>query len=218
MFAGERTQHPGWGYCKMHGGNTPNGIKHAARLRWEAMKAAAEQSGFYHGLVKDVTAEQVLLDEVRRSSAIVTWLQYMISQWRIEPETPEEELARLEADDPDSPATGAELLQMMNVSRSTGLPALGAVVTWEKGGTIAPTEVQAWLRMYLDERQQAVRSAKAAIDAGVADRLVKLAEREVDVLVDVIRASLADMGLELTPERVAIVGRHMRAIGGRVAS
>jgi len=78
--------------------------------------------------------------------------------------------------------------------------------------------VQAWLRMYLDERQQAVRSAKAAIDAGVADRLVKLAEREVDVLVDVIRASLADMGLELTPERVAIVGRHMRAIGGRVAS
>jgi len=48
--------------------------------------------------------------------------------------------------------------------------------------------------------------------------LVKLAEREVDVLVDVIRASLADMGLELTPERVAIVGRHMRAIGGRVAS
>jgi len=72
--------------------------------------------------------------------------------------------------------------------------------------------------MYLDERQQAVRSAKAAIDAGVADRLVKLAEREVDVLVDVIRASLADMGLELTPERVAIVGRHMRAIGGRVAS
>jgi hypothetical protein len=139
-------------------------------------------------------------------------------QWRIEPETPEEELARLQAEDPDVPATGAELLQLMNTSKSTGLPALGVVVTWERGGTIAPTEVSAWLRMYLDERQQAVRAAKAAIDAGVAERLVRLAEREVDVLVEVIRASFAEMGLELTAERVEIVGRHMRAIGGRVAS
>jgi hypothetical protein len=46
---------------------------------------------------------------------------------------------------------------------------------------------------------------------------VRLAEREVDLLVEVIRASFAEMGLELTAERVEIVGRHMRAIGGRVA-
>lgn len=183
------------------------------------MRANAEAApGFYQAhLPENLTAEQVLLDEVRRSAAIVQWLQMMISQWRIEPETPEEELARLEADDPDAPANGSELLQLMNTSKSTGLPALGVVVTWEKGGTIAPTEVAAWLRMYLDERQQAVRAAKAAIDAGVAERLVRLAEREVDALVEVIRASFAEMGLELTADRVAIIGRHMRAIGGRVA-
>lgn len=173
---------------------------------------------FYGLPAVEVTPEQVLLDEVRRSAGIVAWLEMMISQWRMQPESPEEELARIQAEDPDAPPQdGPELLEQMRIGKSTGLPTLGTVVYWEKGGTIAPTEVAAWLDRYLDERQQAMRAAKAAIDAGVAERLVRLAEREVDTIVAVFRATFAEMGIELTPDRVAIMGRHLRAIGGKAA-
>jgi hypothetical protein len=212
LQAGRRTSHPGWGHCWLHGGNSPNGIKYAARLKVEWTM----QTAVFYGLpVPDVTPEQLLLDEVRRSAAIVAWLELMISQWRMVPESPEEELARVTAEDPDGPPSdGPELLEHMRIGKSTGLPALGTVVYWEKGGTVAPTEVAAWLDRYERERTMAVRAAKAAIDAGVAERLVRLAETQVATFLAVIRDYHAKAGLEMTPERVALLSQSLRALGG----
>jgi hypothetical protein len=87
-------------------------------------------------------------------------------------------------------------------------------VYFKNGGTVAPTEVAAWLRLYGEERDRAVKAAKTAIDAGIAERLVRIAEREVDVMVAVLRASLEELGLPVTPEVGVVVARQLRAIGG----
>ena len=162
-----------------------------------------------------VGPEQVLLEEVRRAYTIVKWLELMISAWQTSPEDPDAEWQRLQVESEDGGAEDAPLTAMA-VSKSTGLPMLGTIVRWDKGGTVAPTEYAAWLDRYERERLLAIRAAKMAIDAGVQERLVRLAEREVDTIVAVFRASFAEMNLELTPDRVAVIGRQLRAIGGTV--
>jgi hypothetical protein len=177
---------------------------------------------FYRVDLPDISPEEALLEEVRRSAGIVRWLQMMIEQWRIEPEDVDEEWRRVQANQDalrrheDAPHPGGEL-DMVAKSAQTGLPKLGTVVYFDKGGTVAPTEVSAWLRLYMDERAHLTSVCKAALSAGVQERLVRLAEQEVDTIVAVIRASITEMGLEWTPDRVAIVGRQLRAIGGRTA-
>lgn len=218
--AGDRTDHHGFGHCWIHGGNSPTGRQWAARLKAESLIEERRQAYmFYRIEMPPISPEEVLLEEVHRSSAIVRWLEEMIDQWRIEPEDVDAEWARIQANqaalrDGDDPPDPDAALELVAKSNQTGLPKLGTVVYFDKGGTVAPTEVAAWLRVYGEERDRAMKAAKIAIDAGIAERLVKLAEREVDTIVAVIRASLQEMGLDLTPERVAIVGRQLRAIGG----
>lgn len=173
---------------------------------------------FYHvDDVPDVPPEQVLLEEVRRSRTIVLWLQMMVESWRMAPEDPDEEWQRLQAESEGSGEESAPL-EAMAKSRSTGLPPLGTVVRFEKGGTVAPTEYAAWLDRYERERIHAARVAKMAIDAGVAERLVQLEEQKVDTLLEAIRAYHREAGIEMTPERARILGRQLRGIGGAVAS
>lgn len=171
---------------------------------------------FYHAQdLPDVGPEQVLLEEVRRSYTIVKWLELMIAAWQVSAEDPDLEWQRLqEASEDDPGGLESAPLTAMATSRSTGLPMLGTVVRFEKGGVVAPTEYAAWLDRYERERLLAIRAAKMAIDAGVQERLVRLAEREVDTIVAVFRAAFAEMGLELTPDRVAVIGRQLRSIGG----
>lgn len=70
------------------------------------------------------------------------------------------------------------------------------------------------LKLYQDERAQLVRVCAAALRAGIEERQVKLAERQGALLVDLIKAILAD--LRLTPEQKAlvpeVVPRHLRAL------
>lgn len=212
--AGDRTDHHGWGYCWMHSGNSPSGKQWAARLKAEHLleeRRAAYM--FYRVEMPEVTPEEVLLEEVQRSSAIVRWLEEMIDQWRMEPIDADEELRQL-IDEDGPAATGDRQLDAASTSRQTGLPRLGTVVYFDKGGTVAPTEVAAWIKIYQDERMMAVKAAKTAIDAGIAERIVRIAEREVDVMVAVLRASLEELGLPVTPEVGVVVARQLRAIGG----
>ena len=74
--------------------------------------------------------------------------------------------------------------------------------------------VRALVQLEAQERDRAVRYAKAAHDMGIAEREVKLAERQGEMLAQVIRNVLGD--LELTDEQQervpAVVGRHLRAV------
>src|SRR5882757_11552030 len=211
---GDRTEHKGWVHCWIHGGNSPSGRKWAATLKAKHLVAERRRElMFYRIEMPEVTPEEVLLEEVQRSSAIVRWLEEMIDQWRVEPLDTDAELrALIESEGPE--AAGDSQLDAAATSRQTGLPRLGTVVYFDKGGTVAPTEVAAWIKIYQDERMMAVKAAKTAIDAGIAERLVRIAEREVDVMVAVLRASLEELGLPVTPEVGVVVARQLRAIGG----
>src|SRR5882757_1953725 len=212
---GDRTEHKGWGHCWIHGGNSPSGRKWAATLKAKHLVAERRRElMFYRIEMPDVTPEEVLLEEVQRSSAIVRWLEEMIDQWRVEPAGVDAELRELiEAQDPDAPDETPDLDGLTRSPR-TGLPQLGTVVYFKNGGTVAPTEVAAWIKIYQDERMMAVKAAKTAIDAGIAERLVRIAEREVDVMVAVLRATLEELGVPVTPQVGVVVARQLRQLGG----
>jgi hypothetical protein len=76
--------------------------------------------------------------------------------------------------------------------------------------------VNIWLQLYQAERKHLVQVCTAALNAGVEERRVRLAEQQGATLAGVIRAVLAD--LQLTAEqqsRVAeVVPRHLRAVAG----
>lgn len=71
-----------------------------------------------------------------------------------------------------------------------------------------------WVDLYARERRHLLDVCKAAIQAGVEERRVRLAEQQGSLLADVIRRILGD--LELTQDQQArvpeVVPRHLRAV------
>jgi hypothetical protein len=82
-------------------------------------------------------------------------------------------------------------------------------------GTMGRAMVSVWLELYARERSHLVRCAAAAIAGGVAERQVRLAEAQGEILADVIRGILTDLDLSAEQEaRVhEVVPRHLRAVG-----
>jgi len=160
-----------------------------------------------------LTPEQALLEEVRRSAAFVRFLEERIARWNLDPvseavieqfatlptgtrarRADEKSLAHnlqdllndLPFDDPDSPAH---------------LPSL--TVHNERTGLTSFTDAREWLYLYREERGHLARVAKMCIDAGVASRLVSIAEDQGRILAQSIRAVLT--ALNLTPEQHRLV-------------
>lgn len=80
--AGHGTDHPGYGNCKMHYGSTISGKAKAAREAWEARlgEQAAEIFGpAYAGGLAEVSPEEALLEEVRRTAGHVRFLEAAIA-------------------------------------------------------------------------------------------------------------------------------------------
>lgn len=71
-------------------------------------------------------------------------------------------------------------------------------------------------KLEAEERERCAGFAAKAVAAGLAERQVRIAERQAEILVEVIRGVLAD--LHLTPEQSALVAsvvpRHLRAVAG----
>jgi hypothetical protein len=62
--------------------------------------------------------------------------------------------------------------------------------------------------------EQRAKLAKLAIDAGVAERQVRLAEQQGQVIVTVVRRSLEVLGVEVTEQVTRVVAGELRAIAG----
>jgi hypothetical protein len=79
-------------------------------------------------------------------------------------------------------------------------------------------EARVDIQSHKEERDRVARIAKAALDAGVAERQIKLAERYAHMLANVIRAILSDPELALTREQQAmtpaVVRRHLVQLDG----
>lgn len=81
----------------------------------------------------------------------------------------------------------------------------------------ARAALNVWVKLYQEERDRLTRVAKVAIDAGVAERQVRLAERQAQQLAEVIRAVLTDLGHDLEDPDVRKVVRLRLIEGGKAA-
>jgi hypothetical protein len=86
----------------------------------------------------------------------------------------------------------------------------------EDNGVTHAAGPNAWLVLLADWQDRLVRVCAESIKAGIAERQVRIAEAQGQLLADVIRAVLRD--LRLSPEQESLVAevvpRHLRAVAG----
>lgn len=88
----------------------------------------------------------------------------------------------------------------------------------ERTGTVhhPSTEASIWLKLYQAERKHMTDVASTCIKCGIAERQVKLAEQQGQLLAQVIQAILSD--LKVPPAKARpVVRKHLTAIAGGAA-
>lgn len=216
--AGAKTPHLGYGYCASHGGNSPSGKRHAAKLMgkdvMDAQRFIYDRFGGDRNdpSIANITAEQALLEEVRRSVAMVRWLEEKIGEW--DPHLIEE--------DQDFDTTKAMSTKKATRNQNRSVPSvvaaanLPSLVDETTRGVATTTDQAEWLRVYREERTHAARVSKMAIDAGIAHRMVSIAEDQGRVLASSIKAVLGALGL--TPDQQALVPQVVPTVLRAVAN
>lgn len=69
-----------------------------------------------------------------------------------------------------------------------------------------------WVDLYSRERAHLARVCKAAVDAGVQERQVRLAEQQGRLLATVIEGVLTDLGVDDHPGVGAVVRKHLELV------
>lgn len=182
---------PGQLVCRFHGARSPQALAAAAR-RLE--REAAEDAVTAYGLPREVDPGQALLEEVHRTAGHVAWLSRVV--------------ADLERDD-----------LVWGVVEEIERPAVyGEDGTHVGGGTETKRKAapSTWLTLYQDERKHLASVSKAAIDAGVSERMVSLYEQLAASYVQVMESVLDELGLtDEQRRRVPVVlESKLRAIAG----
>jgi hypothetical protein len=172
------------GRCKYHGGASPN-------HQVAAEKQMAEQRMRTYGSPIDVEPHVALLEEVRRTAGHVAWLSEVVSDLLHDGDGYSESI------DDDGKRT---------LRPKTGLKQM------DMGGKFEKPSV--WVELYQEERRMLARVCKMALDVGVAERQVRVAEVQGELLASTIRAILGDLGLSKEQQREApgVVRRHLTAL------
>lgn len=170
--------------------------------------------------IASLTPEQALLEEVRRSAAMVRFLEERIGQWNLSPldqatieafvSMPVKNKAKLS----DLRSEVLEIIENLADEPTTHLPPLTHIHA--QTGITSFTDAREWLYLYREERGHLARTAKMCLDAGVAARLVSIAEDQGRILASAIRAVLR--ALNLTPSQAALVPQVVPPILRAVAS
>lgn len=188
--AGEGTSHPGYGNCKFHGGSTEAGNKRAAREYGRDLIQDQKKRFGGDGSLLTITAEEALLEEVRRSVAMVRFLEEQIGTWQYDL-----------TDHADDPRPLGGLPQLMDET--------------ERGASTF-TDEREWLMLYREERKHMAQVSALAIGAGLAERMVRIAEAQGQVLATVVRVILDALGL--SPEQRALVPHLVPTVIRQVTS
>lgn len=228
---GSRTDHPGYGNCAKHGGNTTAGVKSAMREMGADLARKFKSEQRFGGDRRDpslatLTPEQALLEEVRRSAAFVRFLEERIARWNMDPIANEiiekfvsatEPIPARRADEPSLSKQLDSLLNDLPLDNPDNPGYLPPLTTRHPAtGIVAFTDAREWLFLYREERGHLARVAKMCIDAGVASRLVSLAEDQGRILATAIRAVLN--ALNLSPQQAQAVPQIVPPILRAVAN
>jgi hypothetical protein len=132
----------------------------------------AEQRMRTYGSPIDVEPHVALIEEVRRTAGHVAWLNEVVSE-------------RLHE--------GDGYLESIDDNGKRTLRAKSGLKQQDTSGKFEKPSV--WVEMYQTERQMLARVCKMALDAGVAERQVQLAEKQGELLAGAIKAILEGLGL-----------------------
>lgn len=188
------TDHQGFGNCKFHGGATKTGRKHAATQEAHAMAT----SGVVMGMPLDVDPHEALLHCVRITAGEVAYATSMVHKLS------EEEALTQARSEEYKPQVGLDTEG--SIKRDLGIDKV----------TLASQSLNIWIQV----RQQAVdklaKYSKMAIDVGVAERQVRLAETKGEEIATALKAIMSELGLNqkqsaLLPEAIR---KHLTAIEG----
>jgi len=149
--------------------------------------AAAQEAVSKLNLRREVDPHVALLDEVYRAAGVVAWL--------------DDKVRALDEGDMVWGVTE-------EVEKTAG--------EFPGTDTTRAAELNIWVKWWQTERTNLAKVAKMALDAGVEERRVRLAESQGALLADVIRRVLGDPELGLSPQQQAqaapVVARHLRAV------
>lgn len=166
-------------------------VKNAAAERLRRQKM--DKAVAKYGLPRDVGAEEALLEELRRTAGIIEFLEEVIR----------------DLDDADQLVWGVTKTEYVGASEYRGTNETEAAA------------LNIWLELYNRERVHLLNVTKTIISLNIADRQVRIAEDNARIVAEVLRGTLADLGLSTKqPEVAKALGRRLRALPspGSVAS
>lgn len=198
------TEHLGIGRCKRHGGSTPS----------HEVKAQRE------------IAEQLVETHVRRTLGVLEppkpvdpyteiglalWARKCAISWV------EEQIATLEAAEVVWARTQEE--SGRDTGHGTGMRE--GDTTRDHAKLRREAKVNVWVNLWNDLRREHDRLCVQAIGIGIAEREIKLAEQQGQMVADALRAIFADPQLGLSAAQLEaapdVADRHLRFIAGSAA-
>lgn len=192
---GAGTDHPGFGHCANHGGNTESGAK-----------AAAREIETWLGAELDMEPHDALLLTVRRAA-----------RWEA---VCAREVARL---DPDHvivrfEKTKREYSPRIRFDEAADEWTTEGTVIESTVETSTVAELHIWVREHLKALDQLSRLAKTALDAGVDERRVRQLEESAGDLATWLGPFLTELGVMGDQRTPAIVRKHLMLLEGGQAA
>lgn len=187
--AGWGTEHVGYGNCKLHGGNTAAGRAHGAKLM-------ALDNAVVMGAPIDIEPHDALVWCVRLAAGEVSYCNLMVAS--LMPREAKGSVVTTkvrplsEGKDGESPSQTVEEI------------------------TYGPPALHLWIKVRQDAVASLAKYSKMALEAGVAERQVQLAEKYGQLIGQVIGNILDGLRLNAEQQRRApeLVRMHLTAIEG----
>lgn len=190
--AGTNTDHHGRGYCDYHDWQAEHDMS-KQQVQVQAARNEAHRQVQFLGLPVPTDPHTALMDEVQRSAGIVEWLRHKLISM-----AEEYERARHSGLIPDGDWKPSENDLLVQFTAKNG------------------QQPSAWWILYQEERKHLIAASVAAIKAGVAERKVRIAEQQGQLIVAMFQAFIHDPELGLSPEQImaapGLIRRHMAAL------
>jgi hypothetical protein len=193
---------PGHKVCRYHGGAAPH-VKAAAERRAADEKIRHEldaQRALGVAVDRSVDPHDEFMRLIRESAGVVEFLRSKVQRLQ------QGWVGRAYIEDLEQAETLEDAKEQAEYSEA------GA-------GLVGPNHLgdgapNVYLVLYNDERDRLAKYCKMAIDAGIAERQVQIAQDYAQQLANFLRALLAELGVPGTPETFAVVRRHLTVYAG----
>lgn len=202
--------------CSMHGGKAPQ-VAAAARHRAAQFEAHAEAERMLARAGVDADPVEHLLDSLYRAAALVEVWGRMVADL--------DNASEVDLRDQTGRLRGEQWWEKVEVGiDAEGNPKYKAIPKADR--LLATTnEGRVHTHPFVDEYHRALdrraKYAKLAIDAGVAERQVQLAEDQATMVVAIYEAALAEIaerrGFDVDQNDRTVIARHLRALPGGAA-